>query len=148
MHRIEPLTLARCVCLRPRMYTATGSLAEILALFLEYDLAAQQGARAGDESPSQVLKWLSATCSLNNDDLPAKRLEKIIQHFGTEQAALVSISTFLDPRGEGSGKQPAASFHELPIQELFERAAAVWRKGGFVELAPSCDGLPEARALC
>ena len=44
--------------------------------------------------------------------------------------------------------QPSLSSHDLPIQQLFDQAVAVWRKGGFVELAPSCNGVPEARALC
>jgi hypothetical protein len=39
-------------------------------------------------------------------------------------------------------------FSASPIQELCDRALVVWSAGGFVERAPSCDGLPEARALC
>jgi hypothetical protein len=39
-------------------------------------------------------------------------------------------------------------FSDSPIQELCDKALAVWSAGGFVERAPSCDGLPEARALC
>jgi len=44
--------------------------------------------------------------------------------------------------------QPSPSSRDLPVQQLFDQALAVWRKGGFVELAPACDGLPEARVLC
>jgi hypothetical protein len=130
------------------MFTASGSLAEILALFLEHDSEFQQGARGKDESASQVLNWLSVTCSLDKNLLPAERLQKIIQHFGTEQAARDAIGAFLINPPKESGNQPAPLFHELSVQELFDRATAVWRKGGFVELAPSNEGLPEARVLC
>ena len=65
-------------------------------------------------------------------------------------ALFVRLDTMMriTPLGRRNTVQPNPSFDDLSVQQLFDRALAVWRRGGFVELAPACDGLPEARVLC
>jgi len=60
----------------------------------------------------------------------------------------LNTMTPLTPPGRRKTMQPGSSSYDLPVEQLFERALAVWRKGGFVELGPACDGLPEARVFC
>lgn len=105
---IERLLLAEAVCRRPKMYTYGGTLAEILALFAGYDmaLAGREAVRPLDDSPSRVLNWLAETCSYSDKKyhLPSLHVEKILQHFGTEAAAVDAILVFLkDLRCAGAG---------------------------------------------
>lgn len=96
-HKIERLTVAESVCARPKMYTAGGSLAEVLALFAGYDLAKRYGSHPIDDSPSKALQWLAKTCTNPSTEClsPSGHIEKILEHFATEAFALESIATFL-----------------------------------------------------
>jgi len=88
---IEPLNIAQCVCKRPRMYTANGTLAEVLALFEGYNLALRYGSSpAKDTSPAHVLKWLAG--ELGEDVVwPEERVTWLLERFQSEAAALSEI---------------------------------------------------------
>ena len=88
---IEPLNIAQCVCLRPKMYTANGTLAEVLALFDGYDLALRHdSSRASDTSPSHVLEWLN---SGNTADIvrPQERMTRLLELYQSDEEALSAL---------------------------------------------------------
>ncbi|WP_083804946.1 hypothetical protein [Chthoniobacter flavus] len=98
---IGTLTIAECVCLRPRLYISDGSLAEVLALFAGYDMAGKTGVILRDQSPLRALRWLAEVCSHDECELPALQCERIIRHFGTETNALSAIAGFLKAQRTG-----------------------------------------------
>jgi len=90
---IERLSYAELVLRRPRMWTAGGTLPEVLSFFQGYDAAARMGARCQDESPCKLLDWLESECGLPRiGQLPAEWTAQIIGHYGSAELALEALS--------------------------------------------------------
>jgi len=93
VYEIEPFNIALCVCSRPQMYTASGSLGEVLALFEGYDVASKLGASPKDNSPAQILCWIDELVD-SECPFPKDRFVTLVSKFSTEAAALAAISTY------------------------------------------------------
>lgn len=89
---IEHLNLAQCVLLRPRMYTANGTLSEVLSFLDGFDMAVRNSApRSVDISPSELLDWLRSELALVSYCLPSERLAWALEKFGSEASAMKAI---------------------------------------------------------
>ncbi len=89
---LEHLSIAEHVCLRPGLYTANGSLSEVLALLDGYRLAVQTERHpTSDVSPIQTLDWLANEIGLDQNTKPTERVGAILARFGNENAAIQAM---------------------------------------------------------
>jgi len=91
---------------KPRLFTANGTLAELLALFHGYEMA--WGPRQTEESPVRVLKefWRQIDDAVKPDNPYepfSAAFQRILTYHGSEDTAVAALreiaSTFDPPRG-------------------------------------------------
>ena len=91
-YELEHICLAEAILCRPKMYTATGSLSEILALFVGFDEALRYGSGCIDKSPSYLLEWIIDQCAIQRYSTPpVLQVERILEHFGNADLALGAL---------------------------------------------------------
>jgi hypothetical protein len=98
VEKLRILTLVQSVLLRPRMYTVTGSLAELLAFF-NGCLNRGLNETCEDLSVRSMLQWLKKELCIESEfERPERLYKTAIDHYGDEPAALDAIrEQFLDP---------------------------------------------------
>jgi hypothetical protein len=83
---------------RPAMMTASGSLAEVLAFFDGFERAVRPVAICSPSpTPVDALSWLAEQCGYSPGlglISPKDRLERIIRHYGSSEAALAAIDSY------------------------------------------------------
>lgn len=99
---LEPLSIARSVCLRPLMYTANGTLEEVIALLSGYIMGIQHSRTTPvDQSPADAIEWFAKKCEIPLATLsPKERTELIIKSFGSSEEALSELNKFLEERSK------------------------------------------------
>ena len=95
---INPLCLAQVICQRPKLFTANGSLGEVVALLEGYELALRNSEKLPkDRSPSHVLSWLAREVGYSEiQTTPEIRVQLIEAHFQTEDKAFEAIGNYLE----------------------------------------------------
>ena len=98
VEELRHLTLVQAVLLRPRMYTVSGSLSELLAFFSGCVNPGLNEPR-DDGSVTCMLQWLRAQLSFESEYVLPERIYKTaIAHYGDEASAIHAIRVqFLDP---------------------------------------------------
>ena len=86
---IQVVNLAQSICSRPRMYTPTGSLAEVIAFLLGHVSASWGRKAVVDPSIERTVEWLTANC-----EQPMNLLDDLLAKYATEQHALDAIGAF------------------------------------------------------
>ncbi|MFN5706711.1 MAG: hypothetical protein ACK6DS_09430 [Planctomycetota bacterium] len=86
---IQRINLVQAICLRPRMYTQNGTLAEVYELLT--DDSARQPIAGNRTKPSvtATLQWLR-----ENASDPARIVEEMLELHGTDESALRAICEF------------------------------------------------------
>lgn len=91
---IEILNTAQGICARPLLFTASGSLCEVLAVFVGFNHAVLNGTSPRETSPVRVLKWLSDEFSDSKRRSLQEVVIALIDRYSTESAALEAISQY------------------------------------------------------
>lgn len=109
---ITPLSHVEVLAKRPKMFTAHGSLGEILAFFDGYESAHRYAElrssmpRPGP-TPSDALLWLASQCEyVEGRIFPLERLELILKRFGSSEAALAAIDAYAADQRNAAPDQP------------------------------------------
>ena len=97
IEKVEVLNIAECVCKRPKMFTATGSIEEIVAFFSGYESASMYSSNVKDMSPVQALSWISSECGIEDRfsyGLPLNYVEVVKNRFGTSSNLLEELLSY------------------------------------------------------
>ena len=97
---LRQLTLVQSVLLRPKMYTVTGSLSELLAFFNGCLSPERFNKKTRDEeSVALMFEWLVRELGIDSKCISPERIyDTAIAHFGDERSTINAIrKQFLDP---------------------------------------------------
>ena len=99
VEKLRHLTLVQSVLLRPRMYTVTGSLCELLAFFNGCQNPGTRETR-DDGSVRAMFEWLRNELGIESEYvLPKLVYDTAISHFGDDTSTINAIGMrFLDPQ--------------------------------------------------
>ncbi len=86
IHRIN---LVQAICLRPRMYTENGTLAEVYDLLTDDDARQPIAGNRANASVVATVQWLR-----ENATDPTRVVDELLQLHGTNDAALKTICEF------------------------------------------------------
>jgi hypothetical protein len=89
-YNIDPVSFAESICARPKMWTATGRLEEVMALFYGYEIAICHSGTllASKPTPSDALKWLAQKSCEEWHSLQARKLRSI---YGSDEEILKEL---------------------------------------------------------
>ncbi|MEM7314682.1 MAG: hypothetical protein AAF497_16160 [Planctomycetota bacterium] len=92
VHDIRHLTLVQAVMLRPRMFTVSGTLAELLAFFNGCLQPPTDNSTQDDGSVRSLIDWLSLECNAETAVFfPAAIYDAAVEKFGTEGNVISAI---------------------------------------------------------
>jgi hypothetical protein len=108
-----PLSHVEFLTKRPKLFTAHGSLGEILAFCDGYEsarrhmeLSSSVAPRPGP-TPSDALVWLASQCEyVEGRTFPLERLELILKRFGSSEAALAALDAYAADQRNAARDQP------------------------------------------
>ena len=86
---ITRLNLVQRMCLRPRMYTTNGTVADICALLMDDDAPQPIGGSRNSASVLATVEWLRANSS-DDGDIAAE----LLATYGTDANAIAAICKF------------------------------------------------------
>jgi hypothetical protein len=86
---IQLINLAQGICKRPRMYTPSGTLGEVLAWLNGHMSAAWGRDNTVDPSVEKTVQWLNDQC-----DHPTDLLADLLSKYATEKDVLKAIEEF------------------------------------------------------
>jgi len=85
----DRINLVQAICLRPRMYTRNGTLAEVYALLTDDDAPQPIAGNRANASVVATVRWLR-----RNASDPARIVDEMIELHGTDDAAIKAICQF------------------------------------------------------
>lgn len=85
----QRINLVQAICLRPRMYTQNGSLAEVYDLLTDDNAPQPLGGNRANASVVATVRWLRGNASH-----PTRIVDEMIELHGTDDAALKAICQF------------------------------------------------------
>ena len=88
---IHPINLVQAICLRPRMYTDNGTLAEIYSLLSDDSGRQPIAGSRNDESVTATIQWLH---SMVNS--PDRLVEELIEKYGSDEEVLKAMYQFAE----------------------------------------------------
>ncbi len=104
---VRNLSIVEMLIKRPAMFTAHGSLAEVIAYLEGYEAAPQTtaGTANPDSGPSikEAFEWLAEQCGGPLPLRPLDRLDRILARFETEAATFEALNAFTERYRETKG---------------------------------------------
>jgi hypothetical protein len=94
-YHIDPVSLAESICSRPKMWTATGRLEEVMAFFYGYVIAISHSKTSpvSKPTPSDALEWFAQKSSEQWHSQQAKKLRSI---YGSDEQTFKELLKYLE----------------------------------------------------
>lgn len=92
--KIDPISFSEAVCKRPKMWTATGCLEEVMALFDGYKVAISHYDLMpdGKPSPADALEWF---CQQSSEQYPAQQIKKLRLIYDSDEEIFQALLEYL-----------------------------------------------------
>jgi hypothetical protein len=93
-YHIDPVSFPEAICKRPKMWTATGRLEEVMALFDGYRMAIcrHEITPKNEPTPSDALEWFHQQSS---ERWPAQQVKKLRSKYGSDEEVLKALLEYL-----------------------------------------------------